>query len=321
MTARAGRTDRDCAFREGVCKVNDSTENKENQDRIQLPEMNDILLHLPVNLKKMSIEEKVALGYALEKGKGYWEQDYKMAAAVYASAAADGDPTGMNNLGWLYLNGYGVEKDQEKAEDYFQKAANLGQTAAMVNLGNIAEDAQEYEAAYIWYRRAYMMGDPAGQFNYANMYNWGWYVEQDYGFAFRNFLELAGDGYLDAIFYVGHYLQEGLGVNKDEEAAFHWFERGEELEDPSCTTELGRCYGLGLGVEKDEKKGLEYYLKGTERGDALAYANVGYCYESGQGTAKNMRLARKYYKEGAELGEEHCLEAMKRLRKRKKKTD
>lgn len=278
-------------------------------------EIGALLIRPAINITALTPEQRTNLGYQLENGNGILEQDYELARLTYLSAAADGNAVAMNNLGWLYHNGMGVEADDDKARSYFEQAADKGCTLAMINLGNLGEDAEDYEDAYKWYRMAYALGDIRGQFNYANMYYWGWYVPQDYAFAFRLFYENAHDwNDAEACWGVGHMLQEGLGIEKDEAAAAHWFARGEELGDSYCATELGRCYCLGLGVEKNDELGLKYYLEGAERGDSLAYANLGYAYEIGQGVAKSEYLALSYYEKGAELGEEHCLEAVERLK-------
>lgn len=266
-----------------------------------------------INLEKLTPDQRADLGYKLEHGNDIFEQDYALAAVVYTSAAEDGSAVAMNNLGWLYHRGLGMEADLEKAKGYYRKAAEAGHTTAMVNLGNIGEENEDYKEAYRWYKRAYMLGDLTGEFNYANLYHHGWYVEQDTDFAFRLFLHAAGEGHAAACFYVGHYLQKGMGVEQNPELAAEWFERGADQGDAVCLLELGRCYCLGLGVEKDPEAGLDYYMQAGEKGDALAWANVGYAYEVGQGVKKNLYLAEYYYKKGAEFGEEHCLEALDRL--------
>lgn len=226
----------------------------------------------------------------------------------------------LSGVAWLYGDILKKQPEEDEAseasealEESLLQAAGAGDTNAMTKLGIKAEKAGDYEQAYTWYRKACELGDPDGKFNYANMYHWGWYVEQDYELAGRYFRELAEKDYIAAFFYMGLYLQNGLGVKKDEKEAVKWFERGEQCGDPYSTTMLGRSYCLGLGVEKDEKKGLEYYLKAAERGDVLAFANIGYAYEYGQGTDKDPELALKYYLQGAVLGEEHCIEAIKRI--------
>ncbi len=51
--------------------------------------------------------------------------DYNKAFDYYSKAAALGTPDAMGNLGVMCAAGYGVEKDEEKAEEYYQWAQEL----------------------------------------------------------------------------------------------------------------------------------------------------------------------------------------------------
>ena len=43
----------------------------------------------------------------------------------------------MCNLGWRYANGQGVAHDYAKAREWYEKAADKGNTTAMCNLGGL----------------------------------------------------------------------------------------------------------------------------------------------------------------------------------------
>jgi TPR repeat protein len=64
-------------------------------------------------------------------------------------AANNGDSYAINNLGVMYLNGYYVAKDRNKAVEMFNTSANIGNIKAMTNLGNIYYAEQNYRDAYI----------------------------------------------------------------------------------------------------------------------------------------------------------------------------
>ena len=51
------------------------------------------------------------------------DQSYEKAAKLYQKAANLGSTSAINNLGWLYEAGNGVPKNDEKAAELFQKAA------------------------------------------------------------------------------------------------------------------------------------------------------------------------------------------------------
>ena len=64
----------------------------------------------------------------------------------------------MNNLGALYENGEGVEKDYDKAFEWYATAAEMGNADAMYSLGHMYEQGlgtkQDAVSAADWYRKA-----------------------------------------------------------------------------------------------------------------------------------------------------------------------
>ena len=220
----------------------------------------------------------------------------------------------INNVGWDIHQGHtsGVP-DPNAAIPYYEKAAALGSTQAMVNLGNIFEDKEDYEHAYYWYHEAAIADNEAGMFNLANMYHWGWYVKQDYQKAYEYFQVLHSKFCHGAAFYLGLYNEYGFVGEKNYKAAVHYYQEGLNDDDEYCAVNLGRMYSMGLGVNKDERKGYRLFLRGYKAGDELACCNLGYCFETGQGLKKNLQKALEYYHEGAERGEQNCIDALKRL--------
>jgi soluble lytic murein transglycosylase-like protein len=74
----------------------------------------------------------VALGERYENGESVG-QDYRQARALYCQAAGKGDAQAAFNLGWMYLNGRGVPRDDLVAVAWLRKAAKGGVSQA-VNL-------------------------------------------------------------------------------------------------------------------------------------------------------------------------------------------
>jgi len=56
--------------------------------------------------------------------------DYNLAYQWYQKSADQELPDGLYGVGWCFFHGKGVEKDVEKALDYFKQAANKGHDAA-----------------------------------------------------------------------------------------------------------------------------------------------------------------------------------------------
>lgn len=221
-----------------------------------------------------------------------------------------------NRKGWELQTG--ENPDTEEAISWYEKAAELGNSTAMVNLGNIYEEQGDLRKAFELYGDASGAGDDTGRFNLGRMFFHGEGVEQSYGTAYGFFRELYEREYPGVCLYMGLYEENGFTKNGFEEkpdygAAIKYYEQGIEEGDAYCPVNLGRMYCMGIGVPADLKKGFELYRLGYERGDALAATNLGYCYEVGQGVRKNRKKAVAYYREAAEAGEENAMEALKRL--------
>jgi hypothetical protein len=79
---------------------------------------------------------QLALDY--EAGLGV-PQDYTHALQLYCDAADHGDPRAFLNLGWMYVNGRGVPRDDAIAAGWLRKSAAAGEPQA-VNLLHMIGD-------------------------------------------------------------------------------------------------------------------------------------------------------------------------------------
>jgi uncharacterized protein len=89
-----------------------------------------------------------------------------MARQWYQKAADAGNTDAMYNLGLLYRDGHGVAQDYGKAREWLQKAIDAGNANAMTNLGWVYENgpgvAHDYVKACEWYQKAANAGDAFG---------------------------------------------------------------------------------------------------------------------------------------------------------------
>ena len=67
-------------------------------------------------------------------------QDYARALELYTRAAAFGEAMAINNIGWLYENGFGVEQSYETAYEYYARAAKAGCELAKENMAYLEEN-------------------------------------------------------------------------------------------------------------------------------------------------------------------------------------
>ncbi len=82
------------------------------------------------------------------------ERDYEKAIEWYSKAAEQGYSTAQNNLGNMYYNGLGVERDYEKAIEWYSKAAEQGNKRALNSLAWTYHLMGDYEKALPWAEKA-----------------------------------------------------------------------------------------------------------------------------------------------------------------------
>ena len=123
--------------------------------------------------------------------------------------------------GLAYMEGKGVEKNEDKAVMLMEEAAKLEH-----------EDAQ-WDLGQYYYQCAY-----SGEKTQEEIVSW---------------LVRAAQYYChDAQYDLGCRYYDGDGVLQNyEEAVRWWHEAAASSDDPNTATQLANCYANGLGVEQD----------------------------------------------------------------------
>lgn len=125
------------------------------------------------------------IGSLYEKGQENFPQDYVKAHEWYKQAANKGDIDAQYKLGVLYLLGQGTHRDEGKAIEWFEKAAQ--DSAYYQNkLGDLYHhgDAKglfypQYAKAREWYEKAALKEHILSQLTLAKMYEQGAGIRQD----------------------------------------------------------------------------------------------------------------------------------------------
>lgn len=219
--------------------------------------MNKLILFLSVLLSS-SI---VAAGFT--EGEEYLNnQRYAQAFAEFKPLADSGDFRSQYYVGYLYLNGYGVEQDNQKALFYLQQSVD-----------------QNYDLAQA------LMG-----FLYAE----GNIVPQNKKKAFELYNKAAERGNIAAFLNLGVAYYTGDGVDKDIEKAISYFERIPLKEKPVVGRYLGDIFQYDSGVQ-DFNKARMYYMEAARGGDLGAYHALAYMNQKGLGGIENMSEAINLY--------------------------
>ena len=114
------------------------------------------------------------------------------------AAAGEGMHDAVLAMGWFYLNGAGVEADEDEAIRWYRKSARLGDPRAMFSLGQIAYGNQEFSEALTWFMRAMEKEHHRSKYWIGKMYWRGEGVSRDHKRARHLFTEAASKRVVEA---------------------------------------------------------------------------------------------------------------------------
>ncbi|EXX72084.1 uncharacterized protein OCT59_023611 [Rhizophagus irregularis] len=162
------------------------------------------------------------------------ENNDGLAFKLSKKLADKGYPGGLNNLGWCYEHGIGVDANEEKAFELYQKAADLGNSNGINNLG--------------W------------------CYNYGIGTYINVQEAFELFQIAAYLGNTHGISSLGNCYHNGVGTNVNEQKAFELYLMAANLENDCAQYNIAKMYENGYGTKKDMDQASYWYKKSAEHG-------------------------------------------------------
>jgi TPR repeat protein len=118
--------------------------------------------------------EKTAKEYAEAGDKYFYKKSYKMAFKEYEQCARMGNAGCQKMLGLFYNNGFGVEKDLNKARKFYEDSARQNNFEAIYNLGLLYANGQGVKKNMTKARELFLqsanLGYPEAQFNLGVLY-------------------------------------------------------------------------------------------------------------------------------------------------------
>jgi len=154
------------------------------------------------------------------------------------ASANNGDARAQYDLGLMYLQGNGVDRNPGQAAGWLEKSANSGM--------------------------------PNAQYEVALLYQQGLGVRRNMKSAHRWFQKAAQQGHVRAQYELGTLYAEGKGTRRDYAEAARWFSRASREGLAEAHYSLGQIYENGLGVDRDQRKAAAYYRSALAAGSTLA---------------------------------------------------
>jgi hypothetical protein len=113
----------------------------------------------------------------------YQANNMPLAYKEFRAAAEEGHSDSQFNVGLMFEQGIGVEKDEKEAIVWYGKAAEQGNMLAQYNLAVLYENGRgtvvDFAQANEWYRKASAQGDPLAIGNLGMLYLRGQGVKEN----------------------------------------------------------------------------------------------------------------------------------------------
>lgn len=215
----------------------------------------------------LSLNTPALLAADLGKGaRAFDSQDYNTAIQELEPLSKEGNPDATNMMGQMYENGWGVEKDVEKAKGLYTRGANIGHLDSVNSLRALKNQEFQVELktvlpaatagdatainrlgvmnefgyglqrnptkAFSLYNKAAETGLVAAQHNIGRAYNFGTGVEQNFAEAERWYRKAAKQGHTDAMFFLGTLYSNEHGMDKSQDSnvtAYAWMHNAAQL--------------------------------------------------------------------------------------------
>ena len=212
--------------------------------------------------------------------------------------------------GWRYANGRGVIQDDEKAVEWYQKAAEQGHAIAQYDLSWMYQHGRgvspNSSEALKWCRKAAEQGYADAQ----NTLGWRFqYVRgvnvQNYVEAIRWYRTAAEQGHADA----QHRLSElsarfsapptrSEQINTDDGQAA----RLDYRSTPTEEINFDGTHTISRGFGRHNVRTFLHYQRAAQQGDTTAMNNIGVMYENGRGVDQDYDEAIIWFTNAARQG-------------------
>jgi len=213
--------------------------------------------------------------------------EYKQQFADLRSKAEEGISWAQYDLGLMYAQGQGTEKNQAEAVKWFRKAADKGDDKAQ-EFFKLMYDVQGVAKSEVELIKAAEQGNVEAQYKLGRMFDNGWYGTQSNRKAEKWYRKAAEQGNALAQYYLGR-------ITEDKTKALKWYRMSAEQGNTEAQYEIGNAYSNGRGVAPNNAEAMKWYLKAAEQGNTNAQYHLGWMYNYGHDVTKNETEALAWY--------------------------
>src|ERR1035438_10434147 len=208
-------------------------------------------------------------------------------------------------LGFIYLKGSVVPKNEQEAYRWFDKATGTDKKVyrayAAVQIAGLYRNDKwgvvDYAQALKWYQKAVDWGGATGAAaeGINSMYAMGQGVPKDMARAEKGYREQADSGNPGAIFNLAEKYESGKEFPKDLAEAKKWYQMLADGGNPIAQVKLYEISNYGSSSPQDDPETLKQDQTAADSGDAVAMLRMGQRCEMGLGVTKDVAMAMNWF--------------------------
>jgi TPR repeat protein len=242
-------------------------------------------LEIAEALLRLDLSQALAARYLKDFSHTLWRLDQRAKA---------GDARASATLGSVYRLGIVAVRSEEKACDYYRRAAQQGHVAAQYHASACGDP--NAEAALRLRELAAQGGHPVAQEMQGRLCL---RERPDAACALDWLGRAAAQGRASAMSLLGWMYSTGDLVPRDDRRAFAYATDAARLGDPAAANNLGQMYETGRGTPASGGDAYAWYRRAAEAGLGSAQVNLARAYIEGRGTAAD-RAAALFWLEQAQ---------------------
>jgi TPR repeat protein len=210
-----------------------------------------------------------ALADMLRNGGGGLARDPVEAVRLHEILAEKGDLISMNNLGSIYFTGRGpVKRDAVKSAKYYKMYHEKGgkKGRPLLNLGVLYRDGdgieRDLDQAISWFEKDVAEGNLDSHKSLAQIYHFEEYGRRDAEKLLYHYKKAGEAGLGECFNTLGRLYETGEVLAKDDTNAVTYYLRAAEANDPWGLYNLGVLNEFGrLGLKQNPEQAIELYQK------------------------------------------------------------
>ena len=212
-------------------------------------------------------------------------------------------------LGYVLLEGEGVEQDEEKALKWLRKGSNMNDGYSQYLLGNLyvygrAGLEEDYDEALKLYRKAIEKGETGPLNQLCRMYCLGLGVEVDDDEAIKWGMKAVKEGDTGVYYFLGLAYEH----KKKYMEALSWYKKGAYEMDSGCMLQIGYLYDDDGGLPVNYQESVRWYRKAVDNDSDEGLYCLAWMYYYGHGVAEDEDKCYELMRQAADMGNENAIE-------------